>query len=89
MGWINNYRYESIFENLEVRNGKFICAWFPVYGLIKVDGMVLKISNHEGYLSSNKNTVIIEYIREKTYTDGLHGTELSEKEIYEILTKCE
>ena len=87
MDYIKNERYESILENLNVFNGKFICAYLPVYGLVKVDGIVFKISGYDGVVNSNEVNVIVEYIREIAYIDGFHGKELSEKEIYEILIK--
>jgi len=85
MCYINNERYENRIENLNVFNGKFICAYLPVYGLVKVNGIVFKISGHDGVVNLNEVNVIVEYVREIVHIDGFHDKELSEKEIYEIL----
>jgi len=85
MSWINNEMYESIIEHLHVYKNKFICTYKPVYGLVKINDMVLKISDHEGFINTNKEEVIVEYIKEKFYLDGVHGDKLNEKEIYKIL----
>ncbi len=89
MGWINNERYRTIFEEIMLNNSKFICAYLPAYGLIKINSIIVKILNHEGYFNSIKDSINVEYIIEKLYIDGYRGEELGEKEIYDILRKTD
>lgn len=87
MRFIFNERYSTIMEDVLVYDNKFICAYLPVYGLVKIDNVIIKISDHEGfaYTQYNEDTIRIIYIVEKVYTDGYRGKELNEKEIYKIL----
>jgi hypothetical protein len=83
--YINNERYETITEYISIWNNQFECAYRPEYGLVKIDEMIFKISNYIGIIKTDKDIVFSEYIREKTYTDGTHGEELSEEEIFQLL----
>lgn len=80
-----NERYSTILERITVYNNKFICSYLPVYGLVKIEGMILKIAGCEGVVNIDKEEIIVKYIKEKAYTDGYHGNKLSEKEIYILL----
>lgn len=88
MGQINNERYSTILENICVFNNKFTCAYYPVYGLVKMNDMVLKIPSYTGTIYTNytnEDIITINYIQEKIYPDGYHGKKLTEEEIYKIL----
>jgi len=85
MELFKNERYSIILERIRIYNNKFICAYLPVYGLVNIEGMILKIPGHEGMINIGKEEITVKYIKEKIYIDGYHGDELSEKEIYKIL----
>lgn len=83
--YINNERYETITEYISIWNNQFECAYYPEYGLVKIDEMIFKISNYIGIIKTDKDRVFAEYIREKTYTDGYRGEKLNEEEIFQLL----
>ena len=90
MGWINNERYETIIEQIRLFDGKFICAYMPCYGLVKIDDRISKLPSYEGYLYRYPEKIeiaVVEYVREKFYTEGFEypNKELTEDEIFKIL----
>ena len=93
MGHIHNERYETIVENMRLFKGRFICAYMPCYGLVKIEDTILKLSGYEGsfyhFPPEEIDTVVVKYIREKFYTEGFGcpKEELTEKEIFKMLTE--
>jgi hypothetical protein len=67
-------------EHIMVYDNKFVCAWLPMYGLVKVDNMILKIEGYEGHISSDKEIITAKYISERAYMDGREVRKLTEKE---------
>lgn len=90
MGWINNERYATVVERIRLFKGRFVCAWLPCYGLVKIDDKIIKLPGYEGSLyhyPEELETIVIEYIKEKYYIDGFRGEKMSEDAIYNTLVK--
>ena len=87
MEFINNERYSTIVENLRIYNNQFICAYPPVYGLVKVKDFIMKVEKSIGviFCEGDNQEIVVKYIREKVYTDGFHGEQLSIEEICNLL----
>lgn len=85
MNYIENERYTTMLEHIPVYDNKFICSYIPVYGLVKVKDFIMKINRNTGVVYSDGNNIIVKYIREKVYTEGIHGEQLSIDEICNIL----
>lgn len=89
-------KYSKVFEEIIVRNNKFVCAYEPCYGLVRVNDNILKINLHEGYINKSNNAVIQViylyehmYIDEYKYVNEIGFKKLTENEILKLLGRSE